>query len=152
MTRATDHQRRNLLQSPFPWLVIFGGFALYLITINRWISFASLPAVSRVIGWDWSPIWQTPLLQLLGYPFRWLPVTWQPLALNVFTAGCAASALGFLARSVILLPHDRTRDQRHFSQEASPLLHVRGNWVPPLLAALACGLQLSFWAWRCSPT
>ncbi len=145
MTPKPDQQRRSLLQSPFPWLVILVSFALYLFTLNRWISFASLPAVSRVSGWEWSPVWQTPLLQLLGYPFRLLSAAWQPLALNAFTAACAAATLGFLARSVILLPHDRTRDQRHLMEGSPALLSVRASWVPPLLAALACGLQLTFW-------
>lgn len=145
MTPTPDHPRRTLLQSPFPWLVILLSFALYIFTLNPWISFGSLPAVSRVSGWEWSPIWQTPLLQLLGYPFRALPAAWQPYALNTFAAACAAAALGFLARSVILLPHDRTRDQRHLMEGEPALLNVRANWLPPLLAALVCGLQLSFW-------
>jgi len=62
-----------------------------------------------------------------------------------FTALCAALTLGLLARSVALMPQDRTRDQR--SREASEfsLLSIRLAWAPPAFAALVCGLQLTFW-------
>ena len=50
-----------------------------------------------------------------------------------------------LARSVALLPHDRTHEQRQKEHGEFALLSIPSAWVPPLLAALACGLQLTFW-------
>jgi tetratricopeptide (TPR) repeat protein len=76
---------------------------------------------------------------------RALPERWVPLALNLFAAVCGALTLGLLARSVILLPHDRTHEQREREQSPAALLTIRLAWLPPLLAVVFCGLQLSFW-------
>ena len=61
---------------------------------------------------------------------------------ELFTAGCAALVLLLLARSVALLPHDRTREQRWRGNGAirplpSRRLDAAGARV------LACGLQLN---------
>ena len=53
--------------------------------------------------------------------------------------------LALLARSVALLPHDRTQPQRQLEHDEFSLLSIRAAWVPPLLAVFACGLQLTFW-------
>src|SRR5262249_11777483 len=66
-------------------------------------------------------------------------------ALNGFAAGCAALTLVLLARSVALLPHDRTNEQRLREQSEHSFLSIRSAWLPPLFAVLVCGLQLSFW-------
>ena len=58
---------------------------------------------------------------------------------------CAALTVGFLARSVTLLPHDRTRDQRQCEHDPDALLSTWSAWIPPMLAVLACGLQRTFW-------
>jgi tetratricopeptide (TPR) repeat protein len=68
-----------------------------------------------------------------------------PVALNLFSAVCAALTLALLARSVTLLPHDRTHEQRVRERSAFSFLSVRSAWVPPVLAAIVCGLQLTFW-------
>ncbi len=86
-----------------------------------------------------------PLLCLLTLPFHWLPTAWVPLALNVFTAICAALTLATVARSVALLPHDRLEQQRLLVQDENALLSVPDAWVPVILAAVALGLQLTFW-------
>ncbi len=49
------------------------------------------------------------------------------------------------ARSVALLPHDRTRGQRNVERSDYSLLSIPVAWMPPVFAALVCGLQLSFW-------
>ena len=54
-------------------------------------------------------------------------------------------SLALLARSVALLPHDRTHDQRQKERSEFSLLSIRAAWLPPVLAALVCGLQLTFW-------
>ena len=50
-----------------------------------------------------------------------------------------------LARSVALLPHDRTDAQRRRERSDFSFLTIRSAWLPPVLAALVCGLQLTFW-------
>jgi tetratricopeptide (TPR) repeat protein len=128
-----------------PWLVAAGALAIYLATLNHWVSLSSLPQVARVSGWTWQPELSGPLLWLITYPFRWLPARMIPLALNLFTAVCAALSLALLARSVALLPHDRSHDQRLKERSEFSVLSIPAAWLPPLLAALVCGLQLSFW-------
>jgi len=127
------------------WVVAGITFVFYLVTLNHWVTFTSLPIVAKVAGWDWTTTVQIPLLHLVTWPFRLLPSTWQPVALNAFTALCAALTLGLLARSVALMPQDRTRDQRMREQSELSLLSIRLAWLPPLFAALVCGLQLTFW-------
>ena len=87
----------------------------------------------------------SPILFLVTYPFRWLPAPQIPLALNVFSAVCAALTLGLLARSVALLPHDRTDAQRRREHSDFSFLTIGSAWLPPVLAVLVCGLQLMFW-------
>jgi tetratricopeptide (TPR) repeat protein len=128
-----------------PWLVAAGAFAIYLVTLNRWVSLSSLQPVARVSGWTWQPEVYGPVFWLVTYPFRWLPARAVPLALNLFAAVCAALSLALLARSVALLPHDRTHEQRQQETGSSGSLSIRTAWLPPVLAALVCGLQLTFW-------
>ena len=143
-----EHQertRRSFVLSTLPWIVTAGVLVLYLVTLNHWVTMTSLPVVAKVTGWDWYPAMQAPLHYVLTFPIRWLPATWQPVALNLFAAVCAALTLGLLARSVALLPHDRTREQRQREHSEFSLLSLRAAWLPPALAVLACGLQLTFW-------
>src|SRR5215470_8942628 len=136
---------RDFVHRLLPWLVVGGALLVYLLTLNRWPVFFSLPALGRVEGWDWRPLLFAPLHYVLTLPIGWLPGSWQLVALNLFSAVCSSLSLGLLARSVSLLPHDRTRDQRQLERNEYSLLSIRAAWLPPLLAALACGLQMSFW-------
>src|ERR1019366_4835998 len=54
-------------------------------------------------------------------------------------------SLALLARSVALLPHDRTHEQRQMEPGRNGLLSIPAGWLPPVLAVLVCGLQLTFW-------
>src|SRR5436190_872292 len=47
--------------------------------------------------------------------------------------------------SVSLLPHDRTHQQRLRETSDFSLLTIPLRWVPPVVAAIICGLQLTFW-------
>ena len=136
---------RRFAASSLPWLVAAGAWAVYLLTLNRWVSLASLVPVAKAAGWSWQPQLHGPLYWLVTGPIRWLPVRMMPLALNLFSAGCAGLSLALLTRSVALLPHDRTHHQREKELGPSALLSIRSAWLPPLLAALICGLQLTFW-------
>ena len=128
-----------------PWLLAVGMLAVYLLTLNHWVSPESLALISNVCGLNSRVEMFGPLTLLVTMPFRWLPAAWIPPALNLFAAGCAALSLAWLARSVTLLPCDRTEAQRLRLQEGVSLFSVRKAWLPPTLAVLVCGLQLSFW-------
>jgi tetratricopeptide (TPR) repeat protein len=129
-----------------PWLAALAMLIIYGVTLNHWVTTASIGNAAKVVQWDsWSLNLQAPLFYLLTFPIRWLPGSWQLVALNLFSAVCAAGALALLARSVALLPHDRTRDQRIRERSDYSLLSIATSWIPPLLAVLACGLQLTWW-------
>lgn len=137
---------RHFTRSVLPWVVAAGALVLYLATLASWVTLPALGLTAQVIGWDWwNPKIGRPLYHLLTLPVKALPAGTQIFALNAFAALWSALTLALLARSVALLPQDRTRDQRARQRDESGLLTIPANWIPPLLAVLACGLQLSFW-------
>ena len=136
---------KSFAATRLPWAIALGMGLLYLLTLHSWISFASLPAVSDVGGWSDRPQFEAPLLYLLTLPLWVLPASVVPVAMNALAALFGALTLALLVRSVTLLPHDRTKEQRQREQSAHSLLSLHSNWVPALFAALVCGLQLSFW-------
>jgi tetratricopeptide (TPR) repeat protein len=142
--------KRPIVLSPL--LVALAALALYGLTLNGWVTFGSLPFASQIMGWDWHPHplpWrptpQYPLLFVLTFPLRWLPAGWRVAGLNLFAAVCAALTLAILARSVRLLAHDRTKEQRRRVSEAHALLPVRAAFLPALFAVLLLAAQLTFW-------
>lgn len=143
-----EHQRTgsSFARNVLPWIVCAAGLFLYLFTLQPWLSLRSLAVTAKVLGWDWwAPNVQNPLYFLVTYPVRWLPQPWQISALNGLAAVCAAGTLGILARSVALLPHDRTIYQRLRERSADGLLSLGANWLPPLLAAGLLAVQMTFW-------
>src|SRR5882724_9272983 len=140
-----NHERSGFARARLPWLIVVAALMVYVLTLNRWVSLASLPVVAGVASQEVAPPLNALLHFLLSFPFRWLPAAWQAVGLNIFATVCGALTLGLLARSVALLPHDRTREQRQRERGEFSLLSIPANWVPPLFAALICGLQLSFW-------
>lgn len=118
---------------------------VYGLTLNHWVSLFNLPSVAKISGWTWQPEVLNPVTFLVTCPLRLLPAPAVPLALNLFSAVCAALALGLLARSVALLPHDRTDAQRKREGNDFSFLTTGSAWLPLLLAVLVCGLQLTFW-------
>jgi tetratricopeptide (TPR) repeat protein len=50
-----------------------------------------------------------------------------------------------MARSVALLPHDRTHEQRQRERSEFSLLSLREAWLPPIFAVLALMLELTMW-------
>ncbi|HTL56249.1 MAG TPA: tetratricopeptide repeat protein [Candidatus Limnocylindrales bacterium] len=128
-----------------PWLIAAAALLFYLVTLNHWVSFNSIVSVANLSGWTWQPELYGPVYWLLTLPLRLLPAKLIPLAVNLFSAVCAVLTLALLARSVALLPHDRTAQQRMRERSAFALLSIRSAWLPPVLAVLVCGLQLTFW-------
>jgi tetratricopeptide (TPR) repeat protein len=144
-TETRTDPRKKFAPRFLPWLLAVAAFALYWFTLNRWVSPFNLGYVAKISGWSWQLDIANPILFLVTYPFRWLPAPQIPLALNVFSAVCAALTLGLLARSVALLPHDRTDAQRRRERSDFSFLTIRSAWLPPVLAVVVCGLQLTFW-------
>jgi tetratricopeptide (TPR) repeat protein len=137
--------RNNFVPRILPWLLAAAAFVVYGLTLNHWVSLLNLQAVARLSGWAWQPEVYNPVFFFFSYPFHWLPVAKIPAALNLFSAACAALTLGLLARSVALLPHDRTDIQRAREQSDFSFLTIWSAWLPPVFAVVVCGLQMTFW-------
>lgn len=135
-----------------PWLVVIVALSFYVATLNRSVCLSNLPQVAQINGWDWQPVLLWPLEVAITYPLRFLPPNAVPAALNALAAVFAALTLGLLARSVALLPQDRTPLQRELLQNSFGLMSGRAALVPPALAVTACGLQLNFWLHATSGT
>ncbi|HEX4646681.1 MAG TPA: tetratricopeptide repeat protein, partial [Verrucomicrobiae bacterium] len=144
-TEEQAPRQRSFAACALPWVIAAGGLALYMATLSHWVNLANWWQVKEITGWDWPASVYSPLHYLVTYPIRWLPGGWQPLTLNLFAAVCAGLTLALLARSVALLPHDRTHEQRQREHSEFSLLTIRAAWMPPVFAAVVCGLQLSFW-------
>jgi tetratricopeptide (TPR) repeat protein len=146
MTTETGMNRGgNFTRTVLPWLLGAGMFAVYWLTLQRIAGPLSLERLANLNDWDWNPSVLGPVTCVVIAPLRWLPASIMPVAMNLFSACCAALALVLLARSVALLPHDRTNAQREREQSEYSLLTMRAAWLPPFLAVLVCGLQLTFW-------
>ena len=135
----------GFVQRRLPWLLAAGVFVVYLATLHYSPTFASISALGKALGWDWRSNVVAPLHMALIHPIRWLPAAIQMAALNLEAAVAAALAIGLLARSVALLPHDRTREQRGLERNDHSFLSIPAAWIPPTLAALVCAFQLSLW-------
>ena len=128
-----------------PRYVALAALLVFALTLSRGVTLSSLPLTAQVSGWDWQPMPGQPLLWLLTLPLRCLPAGWIPIGLNLFSAVCGALTLGLLARSVQLLPQDRTPIQRVFLNNDKGLFPQPDNWAPVVLACVVCGLEFSFW-------
>ena len=142
---SDEENPRGFVRSKLPWIAGVGALVVFLVTLNHWVNLRSLPTAAKVAGWEWGLPVQAPLFFTATLPIRFLPAGVQALAMNLFAAVCAALTLVLLARSVALLPHDRTHEQRLRERSDFSLLSVSLSWVPILLAVAVCGLQLTFW-------
>ena len=135
----------TFVQKRLPWIVAGAALLVFLATLNIWVNTRSMPIVAKVLAWDWTPPVGLPLFYILTLPFKIFPQAIAPIAMNVATALGAALVLGLLARSVALLPHDRTHEQRIRERNEFSLLSIKLNWLPVLMAVGVCGFQLTFW-------
>jgi len=145
---AHKHQtdpRKNFAPRILPWVLAAAVFGIYALTLNHWVSLFNYLAVAKLSGWTWQPEVFNPLFFTVTAPLRWLPEAQIPVALNLFSAVCAALTLGLLARSVAILPHDRTDAQREREHSVFSFLSTGSAWLPPVFAVLVCGLQMTFW-------
>jgi len=128
-----------------PW--VLGGimFIVYAVTLNHWVTLMNITQVAAVSGWMWQPQIYNPLSFLATLPFRIIPVADVPIAMNLLSAAFAAATLGILARSVALLPHDRTEMER--LRERSDFSFLTGwvAWIPPIATVIFIGFQFTFW-------
>src|ERR1041385_8677630 len=133
MTMQDDlGQNRKFVSTFLPWLIALGAFLFYLLTLNHWVSINGVSHTARAMGMMWTADVFQPFYFTVTCPFSWLPARWVPLAFGLFSTLCAVLTLALLARSVALLPHDRTYEQRQREQSAFSLLSVRGAWIPPV--------------------
>jgi tetratricopeptide (TPR) repeat protein len=136
---------KNFAPRILPWLLGLLMLAVYIATLNRWITLANIVPVAKASGFTWQPGVSSLMLFLLEYPFRWLPAAQVPLAMNLFSAVCAAALLALLARCVAILPHDRTEMERTREHSDFSFLTTRSAWFPPALAVVMFGLQIGVW-------
>jgi hypothetical protein len=136
---------KRFVTSVLPWVIGAVALVLYLVTMGKSATFNSAGVVATVAGWDWHSLLQRPLQMVVLSPFRLLPESNVSLALNVFNAVLAALVLTVFARLVALLPQNRTAAQRDLEDNQYGLFSGRTAWIPPVLAAIALGLQFSFW-------
>lgn len=142
---SNEENPPGFVRSKLPWIVGAGTLVVFLLTLNHWVSLRSIAMTAKVAGWGSDLPMQWPLFLVLTFPFRFLPVGIQPIALNFFTALCAGVTVALLARSIALLPHDRTHEQRVRERSEFSLLSIRLAWVPVVLACAALAFQLTFW-------
>ena len=136
---------RSFTRTVLPWLAAAVMLLLYLVTLNKVVTIQSVWPLARATGLDWHPTLSAPLTYLVTLPIRLAPSGMQLLVLNFMAALCAALSLALLARSVTILPHDRTQLQRERALDENAFLKIRLAWVPVVLAVAVLGLQRSFW-------
>ncbi|HWF18478.1 MAG TPA: tetratricopeptide repeat protein [Verrucomicrobiae bacterium] len=136
---------RGFVPSMWPWVLGAVMFGVFLVTLSPWVTPYNLGEVLDLANWNQNSEAFGPVTFIITAPLRWLSPGRIPLALNLFSAFCGALALVTLARSVALLPHDRTHEQREREDSEFSILTMWASWLPPLFAVLVCGLQLTFW-------
>ena len=141
MTTETETNRSGrFVGSLLPWLLGPAMLVVYLLTLDRGLTPANLATVTRISGWDWRPEVTAPLTFVATFPLKWLPARLLPAGIKFLFRICACLTLVLLARSVALLPHDRTHEQRLREQSEFSLLVIR----PP-----GCRRLWPFWSAAC---
>lgn len=139
-----SRQQRRFICAILPWCLAGASLLVYLLTLNTWVSFGNLGWVAQLSGWEWTPAVMQPVTWLVTLPLRVLPHSILPAALNLLSAVLASLTVWLLARSVSILPRDRLASFRALAA-ANHSWDLPMAWLPPVLASLAFGLQLTFW-------
>jgi tetratricopeptide (TPR) repeat protein len=137
--------RNQFVPRFLPWLLGGAMLVVYVLTLNPWVTLQNIFQVALVSDWSWQPRIVHPLIYLATLPLRLAPAAHLPWLLNLFSAVCAAATLGVLARSVAILPHDRTEMERTHERSDFSFLTGWVAWLPPVAAVFFAGLQLGFW-------
>jgi len=140
---ARPKASKNLL----PWILAGVFLLIYLGTVNRWVNLINIFQISKIAQWDWKPSMIEPVTFLITLPFRALPEASIAIGLNILSAIFGAITIGLLARSIQLLPQDRTHEQRIRLHDDSGvgILQTPRAWIPVVIGVAAFGLQMSFW-------
>lgn len=145
MQPSDPASRKEILRRYGPIVIGAIAFLLYLFTLTRWITHDTLALTARVEGVSWRNILPFPLTHLLTYPIRWLPGPSQPFALNALTAALASITLFSLARTILLIPQTKTKEQRIRTRSSAGLLEGPLAWLPVVTGVTVLGFQLTFW-------
>lgn len=137
--------RRTFPVFILPWLLGLLMLALFWFTLNRWINLLNVGQVAQVSDMVWQPQLFGPLTYLVTLPISWLSTAQIPFALNLTSAILGALSLTILARCVAIMPQDRTEAQRQREKSDFGFLTGWQAYLPPVLAVLLMGLQLTFW-------
>ena len=140
---AQPKASKNLL----PWILAGVFLLIYLGTVNRWVNLINIFQISKIAQWDWKPSMIEPVTFLITLPFRALPEASIAIGLNILSAVLGAITVGLLARSIQLLPQDRTHEQRIRLHDDTGvgILQTPRAWIPVVIGVAAFGLQMSFW-------
>ncbi|HQC42807.1 MAG TPA: tetratricopeptide repeat protein [Verrucomicrobiota bacterium] len=135
-----------LYKTRLPWILGLIFFGLYLLTLNHWVSVETLGILAQVVGWDfWGLRMTDPIFRLLTLPFQFVPQSTAILGISVLNAVLASFSIAWLARAVMLLPQDRSTDQRVRNADPDGLYVGKLAFLPPTIAALSLGLLFHFW-------
>lgn len=145
INESSTSRTGRFVSTVLPWLLGGGMFAFYLINMPRGVTPFGLAGVVEIGGWLPGQHYFGPLMYLITLPLRLAPEGMRPMLLNLFSAVCAMLSLVLLARSVALLPHDRTHEQRQREQSEFSMFSGPLAWIPPLVAVVILGLQRTFW-------
>lgn len=137
--------RKNFVPHYLPWVLGAVMLVVYGLTLNHWVTLLNILQVASVSGWTLQPQVYAPLTFLVTLPFHLFPTGHIPFIINIFSALCAAASLAILARSVAILPHDRTDLERWRERSDFSFLTAWVAWIPPVTAVIFAGLQLGFW-------
>ena len=128
-----------------PWITSAIALLTYFLTLNPWVTLSSVPAMAKMLGWDRFPTINSPIFYLISRPVASASAEMQTIILNGIAGFLGALSVWFLTRSVLLLPHDRTKEQRTRERGSLNLLSVPSFWLPPLVAGLALAFELTYW-------
>ena len=145
MTKESGAGGGASLSRTLPSAAGLAMLVVYLLTLHPWVSPENLRVVGDATGLNWRIDLLGPVTWLVTAPIRLLPAAWIPVALNLTAALCAAACLALLARLALLIPRIVEETKGSSLELRKPLPPIRFPWLPPVLAVLVCGWQLSFW-------
>lgn len=136
---------RLFVTRKLPWILALAAMAVFLATLNPWISIHSLRPVVEASGWTFESPFAQPLNNILGGLVSKFTGASFPGQINLLTVFMAGAVVYYLARSVALLPHDRRHEERIRESSDIGLLTISLAWVPPVFAVGLLIFQLTFW-------